>query len=797
MAQPRQTQKTTGQAADRSRQTTGRTAPVERTFPEITTPVALAIFGVVTLIFFWSFISGGAFLWEDFVEFTYPHHAFAARSFAEGVMPQWNPFSMNGMPFSADLQVGLYYPANIMMFLLSGGDLSPVLAQIVVVVHYFIAMMGMWFLARGLGINSWGSLTSGLAYGLTGMLVAHMIHANMVEHLAWFPLAVHLFRRGMAERSLRHALGAGLVLGVSFLAGHPQSTLYIVFFLAILAVWQFVRDLRSGDDAARSGVGISVLCAAVPVIVGVGIFAIQLLPAQELAGLSERVEISYEKSLEGSLGTGQLLTLVAPKYFGVTSAADQAGTVQPTNPFWYQKDPTGAQEGGYTNYWETVIYTGVTVLLLAIVGLASRRLGSFGWLLGALALVGLLYALGDRFFLHPVLSKLPLFGSFRIPTRLAIYLSLGGAVLAGAGVDALLRGLDRDRLGRVALMAGGALALVALLVVGGAMNGFMNPPEQLASVVKSSGTAPLLLALATAALAWFALRGVMPGVAAGAGFALLVVIDLAVFGMKQNQSPVNPKRDVYQANDEKFVALKPHFPDSIFRVKMRDYKRGGGSLMQRNQGPYSGIMLFDGYNPLLLARRNPPMQDQEKMLDLLNIRYDMKVDSATGRGGLVTRTTNYPHARMLYNVQVFPDDSAMKRAVAGGTIDFGTTVALERQPSPAVSGGSGTARITRYDAAEIVTDVTTDKPGVLLLSEIWYPAWQVEIDGAPAELLRANWSMRAVAVPAGHHTVTMRYASSAGSTGTLITVIASVIGLGGWGFLTLRSRRKSVAESPA
>lgn len=793
MAQPRQQQKQQARSADRPR--SSRAVPVERVIPEISTPVALGIFALVTIIFFWPFISGGSFLWEDFVEFTYPHHVFAARSVAEGVFPQWNPFSMNGMPFAADLQVGLYYPLNILMFLLSGGNLSPVLAQIVVVLHYFIAMMGMWFLARGLGVNSWGSLVSGLGFGLTGMLVAHMIHANMVEHLAWFPLIVHLFRKGMAERSLRHALGAGLVLGVSFLAGHPQSTLYVVVFLACVAVWQLVRDLRSEDESAKRGIGMAVACAAAPVLLGAGLFAIQLLPAQELAGLSERAEISYEKSLEGSLGPGQLLTLIAPKYFGVSSAADQMNR-QPSNPFWYQKDPSGKSEGGYTNYWETVIYVGVTVLLLAIIGLASRRLGSFGWLLGALALVGLLYALGDKFFLHPIISKLPLFGSFRIPTRLSIYLSLGASVLAGVGVDALLRGLDRERLNRIVLITGGVLALLAIMVVGGAMNGVMSPPEQLAAAAKSTGTVPLLLILATAGLAVLTLRGMLPAIGSGAALALLVVIDLAVFGMKQNQSPVNPKKDIYEVKDQEYASMKPHYPDSIFRVKMRDYKYGLPPLMQRNQGPYSGIMLFDGYNPLLLARRNPPVQDQEKMFDLLDIRYDVKVDTVSGRGGLAPRTTAYPHARMLYNVQVFGDDSAMKRAVSSSAIDFGTTVALEHQPSPAVSGGSGTAKITRYDASEITTDVTTDKPGVLLLSEIWYPAWQVEIDGAPAELLRANWSMRAVAVPAGHHTVTMRYASSAGGTGTMITLVAAVLGLGGWVFLTLRSK-KGRGESEA
>ena len=67
----------------------------------------------------------------------------------------------------------------------------------------------------------------------------------------------------------------------------------------------------------------------------------------------------------------------------------------------------------------------------------------------------------------------------------------------------------------------------------------------------------------------------------------------------------------------------------------------------------------------------------------------------------------------------------------GSDIDFGRTVVLEEDPGIKLDGtGSGQAKITHYDASRIDVSVTTDKPGILLLSEIWYPAWHVTIDGA-------------------------------------------------------------------
>ena len=45
-----------------------------------------------------------------------------------------------------------------------------------------------------------------------------------------------------------------------------------------------------------------------------------------------------------------------------------------------------------------------------------------------------------------------------------------------------------------------------------------------------------------------------------------------------------------------------------------------------------------------------------------------------------------------------------------------------------------------------------------VFSEIYYPAgWQVTIDGQPAPLARANYVLRALHIPAGQHTVEMRF----------------------------------------
>jgi hypothetical protein len=757
-----------------------RTAP-QRTAAasaiEIPDGVAYAIFAIVTLAFFSGHLFGGQFLWEDFAEFTYPNEVFAARSFAAGILPFWNPYTFNGMPFLADLQIGFFYPGNLLMYVLSGGELSSWLAQFFVIIHFPIAMIGAWRLARGLGVGSWGAIFAGIAYALSGILVAHMIHPNMLFHLAWFPLIVHLFRRGVEEQSWLHVLLAGLVLGLAMLSGHPQSALYIVFYLFVMTVVLLVRRLR-GDASQKRGVVMSALCALVPIALGAGIFAIQLLPAQELAALSERATMTYEKSLEGAMSAGQLLTLVVPKIFGVAGA-----NPQPETPFWLR------QEIYY--FWETAIYVGVVTLLLAAVGFASGRL-RLCWFFAGMALLGILYGLGDSFFVHPVLGRLPLFSTFRSPARMAMYLSLGAAMLAGAGLDRLLRGGEDGRLARIALVAGAVIAAIGLLTVTGILPGMLGVPEQIAGSINGTGAIALLVGGASAAIAWMRLKGRMAGTIAGASLVLLGAIDLFVFGMSQNTSPNDPQA-IYEQNHVQFASYRAQPPDSLFRFRMRDQ---GAMLMQRNQGPYSGIMLFEGYNPLLLERRVPKAYDPEKAFDFMNIRYSVKPDPATGQVAIAERPTAYAHARMLYDVRVLPTEQVLT-TLQDRSVDFGRTVLLEKDPGIRADGtGSGSARFTRYDASELELAVKTDKPGVLVLSEVWYPAWKVEVDGRPQELLQAFYSLRGVAIAPGEHRVTMRYESDAFATGEIITIGSLVVGFVGIAVAFLR-RRKNVGTDAA
>ncbi|HEX5316599.1 MAG TPA: hypothetical protein VFX22_08110, partial [Candidatus Kapabacteria bacterium] len=302
--------------------------------------IALVFLGL-TLIFHSAILFGGKFLWEDFVEQEFPFRTLATSSLAQGIIPHWDPYVFAGMPFVADVQVAFWYPFNMLQSLfVSGNYLSPVVMEWFILLHFALAGFGMyWFSKKIFEIDDWSALFAGIAYGFGGYIAAQSIHQMIVYHIALFPFVAYFFIRGFD--SWKHAIIGGLILGTMYLAGHPQSTLYFTFFLALLAIYEIVYRIRNREGQIRPIGLMTILRMALPILIGFCIFAIQFLPSQELANLSRRETITYQNSLDGSLSWGHLFTLVLPRLFGVTNGAGDAKV-----PYW---------NGPYYLSWETAI----------------------------------------------------------------------------------------------------------------------------------------------------------------------------------------------------------------------------------------------------------------------------------------------------------------------------------------------------------------------------------------------------------------------------------------------------------
>lgn len=89
--------------------------------------------------------------------------------------------------------------------------------------------------------------------------------------------------------------------------------------------------------------------------------------------------------------------------------------------------------------------------------------------------------------------------------------------------------------------------------------------------------------------------------------------------------------------------------------------------------------------------------------------------------------------------------------------------------------GTGSVTLTSYKPNELRYTATSDKGGVIVFSEIYYPGWTATIDGKEAEVGRVNYVLRAVKVPAGKHEVVMEFRPTSVTTTETVAMAAIVI----------------------
>jgi hypothetical protein len=147
--------------------------------------------------------------------------------------------------------------------------------------------------------------------------------------------------------------------------------------------------------------------------------------------------------------------------------------------------------------------------------------------------------------------------------------------------------------------------------------------------------------------------------------------------------------------------------------------------------------------------------------------------------------------------QCSTNDLATLHALAGTNFDAWKTVLvtapLPSSPLAATNENAGTVEYKSYAPKHIVFAANATNPSVLLLNDKYDPNWHVTVDGQPAELLRCNFIMRGVYLPAGQHTVVFQF--------TLpdwpLKVTLAAIGLGIFlaGLLVFLSRKSQTAAA--
>jgi hypothetical protein len=783
-------------------------APAPRDLREtILRAIPPASFLLIPILLVTTALRSGQFLFgHDMIGGFYYLRGAVGQAFASGRLPTWESHVMCGAPLLAGAHAGVLYPPTWLAAVLEPGPFWAFTA----ILHLSLAgFFACGWLGKGLGMSRWPAFAGALVFMLSGFLVTHL-WAGHIPHISSVPWAAALMwrlERQLAGCTLKRWLLLAASLAMMILAGFPHFVLIAGLALGARLI-HLVLQQKEGRVARLK----EAAKAASALAAGVLLAAPQLLPTFELMGHAQRTSINtYDFATTYSLPPESLVTLLAPAFFG--DGRDVA--------YW-----------GRWNLWELTGFVGVCSFPLAAFGLLGRARQRILW--AVVALAGIVLAMGHHTgVFYAFYHLVPGASLFRVPGRYLLLFTLAMAPLVAMGLERLRTGDEtsrRDAL-RVGLGATGLLLAIGVAVL------MLTPSrwdrllewEAFVSVAERDDARPygngfearsraaavkgLLVAAAALALAGGALaahrRAPASGPRAAAVLTGVLAVELLAFGAR-----------FFTGHPEEGMRWPPEFTSNVTQhphAPFRIATVNAGQTPMIGKCQLAGIDHVGGYDPMMLKRytelvntANGHPADEANIAmhqykpspiyDLLGARYwilpaadavppGWRVAGQLQQGGFVLENPRaLPRAFLVSRSVAIESGPDRLRALASPNFDPSRFVVFESGVAETLSDPPGTATIARRGQGEYEIDADSPGGAFLVLTEAAYPGWTAEVDGAPAEILRANHLVQAVRVPPGRHRVTFSYRSRFLGLGfgiALLTVLLPV------GAARLKQRRAS------
>jgi hypothetical protein len=785
---------------------------------------------VMTIPLVW----GGIRVGQDTATQFYPWYSYLGEQLRAGRVPEWNPHQFSGTPFAGDPQSGwTYLPAMVLFTLL---PLTPAVV-LFLFLHLLLASLGACFLARRIGLSEVGAVAAGVCYAYTGAIYGRTASGPAsVEVGTWFPWLLLGFEIAVQATTARARLAgwtlSALAVSQLLAAWVGQLSYYMFLVLAAYALYRIATSLWSQRLIAEVRGTVQIagswwrrLGAIAPSVVrlfvrhGLTIMLLGLLLAA--AGLLPRFEFNLvsnaeggeyssdtavttpgttrDSAIEGFFGPsvnypgaatlalavyGVLLVrrrLMVPFWLFICAVA-VIFTVTSDSPLhWLFYTFLPQFEALHSHHPERVIL--VTYLPLALIAGAG------------------LQAIVERRFPQrwgAVISVVPLV--------IVFIFRLLGASISWVSLFAII--------GVIAVTLARVITTMRLRLNHSVSRGRPTRRISPGGAYRAVGATLLVVICADLLLTNVALDRQAP-------FGGFYHVDLDAYyaptgGARFLQEQSAADGPFRYAGYDPDVSTIENGETVFYRHQFGDPRTA--QLLVNNRAIVLGLEDTQGYNPLQIQRyvdvvnaMNSGPQEYHgtniypsgltsPLLDLLNVRY-LIIPAVFGEDRpdleFLTRTwtTVYTDAevRIVENPDVLPRAWLVYQArevaegealplLASGAVDPRTTVLLEDDvPTEvlAVTSATGAGSVAIHETNDPDTmrfTVTTEQPGLLVLSEIACPAWVATVDGAETEILPANHALRAISVPAGTHEVELRYDSPATRIGLGITV-ATIVGL--------------------
>ena len=529
-----------------------------------------------------------------------------------------------------------------------------------------------------------------------------------------------------------------------------------------------------------------------------------------------------------SYGIGETWTLLVPNTKGGASmplsqsekAMEKAD--QDFLPIYQQIGQYWGEQPGTSG----PVYVGAFVMMLFILGLFIVK-GPIKWALLAVTILSILLSWGKNFmgFTDFFLDYVPMYAKFRTVASILVIAEFTIPLLAMLSLKKFLDEPEQMKprmkyVGISFLLTGGIAMLFSLMpsmffdsfISTSEMHAIQNLPAEYIQPLVANLTEMRQAVFTADSLRSFYIilagTGILLSVVFGKlkkEYAVGIILVLCLVDLwTVNKRYLNDDMFVPEAEREapqqktqtdELILRDQNLDFRVLNLASNTFNENETSYYHKSVGGYHAAKLRR-YQEMIEAYINPEMQSLFKsvsevagdmtqvngdsicpVLNMLNTRYFI----FPLQGGQTVPIQNpYAFGNAWFVDQLDYVDNANGEIAAVGKIDLRHQAVADAKfkeqlgeaiPQDTVSLVS----ITSYEPNRLTYDVSSDKGGVLVFSEIYYPGWEATVDGHPVELGRVDYILRALNIQPGKHQVELSFFPKSVNMTETIAYIAYVL----------------------
>jgi len=682
----------------------------------------------------------------------------------------------------------------------------------------FLYLIGFYIALLVFRVNPWLSIIGAIAFAFSSyfFMIIEAGHTSKAVAIGYMPPIIAGVYLAFRKKIVLGSAITGLFLTLQLLINHLQITYYTLLIILVFGIYEFIRAIREKQIRKFILSGSALLLVAI-LAVGTNLTVLwttyeygkhSIRGKSELTGDPDQTS-GLDKSYvtQWSYGIDETFTLLIPGFKGGSSVGSLTEKSETYKLFRDARGPAYAKQiiKALPLYWGKQpftggpVYVGAVVLFFFVFGLFAYH-GKLKWWLITITILSILLAWGKNFMVltELFLDYFPGYNKFRTVTMILVIAEFTIPLLAFLALQDFFAGKikkeDFIKGLKYGLISLGGLALIFTLFPG--MFSYTGPGDDpyltqgssafidtlivdRKRMLQTDAVRSLIFILLSAALLYVCYRGKIEKKIFFSALAILILIDMWTVDKRylnnddfvprqQAQVPFQPlEADLIIKQDTSL-----HY--RVFDLTADPFRSSRASYFHKSLGGYHGAKM-KRYQELIdyhLTKNNMAV------MNMLNTKYFI-IPSEEGPPELQMNPNALGNAWFVKIYRIVYDADEEIRALSD--FDPANEAIIDARYNQYLEGfnqvydSAAYIRLTQYHPDWLLYEYQAGTDQLTVFSEIYYDkGWSAYIDGKFHPHFRANYVLRAMVLPSGHHTVEFKFEPKSYYTGKKIAGFTSV-----------------------